>query len=957
MFQQNKIRISELEARIASLTQEIRATESQASALRQYGQASAGKLRDHFASLLNQNARTFEETLAARPLASAAGWGEPRWQSWDPDSSVGEPFIRVGELVEQRSGGGLHVPGFAPFIGQNRTVVIGTSSKSAEQGVALLQSLLVRTALMLPHQARYTLLDPAGHGIAFPMRRFLPQVQEHSGDVRRDLDQVIAQIQRIIENYLDASVTSFEAVPADLRVNERFQFVFAADFPNRYDRRAIEALQSVGNTGPVAGAYVFIHHNRAHELPRDMGMNGFQNAVYIDLDGGGTLPRLNLSLTPDGPPPPDMQSRLFQILSTAKRRDPILKWDDIVGLPEEQWWNGSSTKTIEAPIGAHGNGAPLGLWFGVNEDNRPCAHGMLGAMTGAGKSNLYHVLISGLAVRYSPEELRLYLIDGKDGVEFQPYRLLPHAEVVSLRSSPELSRSVLAELIAEKERRNESFVRVGVNDFTSYRAKGEPEGRLPRVLLLVDEYQELFEGDKDGVASSQLLQLAQQGRSAGIHMLLASQRFGAAGMLNQTGIFGNIHLLLAMKMKSADVQALTEFGRKGKNYIATCDLPGKIVVNDQGGDDGANVPGKVAYLPLQQLDELLQSLAEKSRALPDESLPRRVVFNGKAQPSLTDNPYLSHLLRHEAWMPPRELAEFARQPTEAGGLGVIDWFPEEHPHVAWLGQQFNVRGQAMLVFRRRVSENAVIVGGANAARYGMLAAMLASLAVNLDPSNVRFAILDRSIAGSRWNGVLQATAETLLAPAGFAARFSTDPATVDALLGELTAELDRRQAMPEQKLVGEPSLFVVMTELDNIEALRRKPDAYGGLTNSPAGENLRRLYVEGPPLGIHLILSFSGVRPMTNVIDERRGLLNFRHRVALQMSEDDSHTLTRGRKASQLQLEGPTPVCALYVDVENDASVRFKPYSIDPALMAQNESLVDQVRQIGEELSHRRNGQ
>jgi S-DNA-T family DNA segregation ATPase FtsK/SpoIIIE len=958
VFQKNKTRISELEAKIAGLTQEISTNEAKASALRQYGQLSMGKLKGYFASVLKDNARRFEETLAARPLASVAGWGEPRWQSWDPATSVAESSIRVGDLLEQRLDGGLRVPGLTPFIGQNRTIIIGSSGDSTEQGAALLQSLLVRTALMLPHQARYTLLDPAGHGIAFPMRRFLPQVQEHSGDVRRDLDQVIAQIQRIIENYLDASVPSFEAIPADLRVNEKFHFVFAADFPNRYDRRAIEALQSVGNTGPVAGTYVFIHYNRTHELPRDMGMNGFQNAVFVNLDDNSSSTRLNLSLRPDGPPSAELLGLQSKMLDEHKRRQqqPPLDWDKIVGLPEDGWWGESSTKTIESPIGVNGNGSRLGLWFGVNADNRPCAHGMLGAMTGAGKSNLYHVLISGLAVRYSPEELRLYLIDGKDGVEFQPYRTLPHAEVVSLRSSPELSRSVLAELIAEKERRNELFVRIGVNDFTSYRAKGEPEGRLPRILLLVDEYQELFEGDKDGVASSQLLQLAQQGRSAGIHMLLASQRFGAAGMLNQTGIFGNIHLLLAMKMKAADVQALTEFGRKGKNYIATCDLPGKIVVNDQGGDDGANVAGKVAYLRLERLDQLLQTLAEKSRSLPDESMPRRVVFNGKAQPSLADNPYLSHLLRHEAWMPPHELADFARQPAEAGGLGVIDWFPEEHPHVAWLGQQFNVRGQAMMVFRRRVSENAVIVGGANAARYGMLAAILASLAVNLDPSHARFTIIDRSIAGSRWNGMLQAAAESLLGRAGFAARFSTDPSAADPLLGELTAELDRRKAMPENQLVGEPSLFVMMTELDGIEALRRKPDAYGGLTNSPGGENLRRLYVEGPPLGIHLILSFSGVRPMTNVIDERRGLINFRHRVALQMSEDDSHTLTRGRRASQLQLEGPMPVCALYVDVENDTAVRFKPYSVDQAQVAQNESLVDQVRQIGEQLSHRRNG-
>ncbi len=954
MFEKNKIRISELEARIAGLGDQIRETESIAKALHAQGQRSATRLKEYFGTVLNGSSQKFAALLADRPLPSVAGWGEQGWQSWEAGDSRDESVIRAGDLVEKRSNGSFRVPGYVPFIGLNKTIII--SGGKAEQAAALMQSLIVRTALMLPHQARYTLLDPAGNGIAFPMRRFLPHVQEHTGDVRRDLDQVIVQIQRVIETYLDATTTSFEAVPHEIRINERFQFVFAAQFPDHYDRRAIEALQSIANTGPVAGTYVFIHHNRSHELPRDMGMDGFKNAFTIDVDDASTSTQLQLALTADGPPTADLQTLVFKKLGEAKPPERIIEWEKVAGLPEEQWWTENSTRIIEAPIGARGGGDRLRLWFGVNHDNQPCAHGMLGAMTGAGKSNLYHSFISGLTVRYSPEELRVYLIDGKDGVEFQPYRVLPHAEVVSLRSSPELSRSVLAELIAEKERRNAIFVQAGVNDLTTYRAKGEPEGRLPRILLLVDEYQELFEGDKDGVASNFLLQLSQQGRSAGIHMLLGSQRFGAAGMLNQTGIFGNIHLLLAMKMKVADTQALSEFGRRGKALIATCDLPGKIVVNDQGGDDAANVTGKVAYLPLSQLDQLLQSLTAKASSLPDESLPRRVVFNGKAQPSLIDNPYLSRLLRHSEWMSPTELAEFARQPVESGGLGIVDWFSEENPRAVWLGQQFNVRGQAMIVFRRRVSESALIIGGANAARYGMLAASLVSLAVNLDPTKTRFAVFDRSISGSRWHGVLQSVSESL-ASAGFAISFAKEATKAESFLNELIVELDRRKAVPEDKAIAEPSFFIVLTELDGVESLRRKPDAYGGLASSPLGESLRRLYVEGPPLGMHTILSFSGVRPMINVIDERRGLINFRHRVALQMSEDDSHTLTRGRKASQLQLEGPTPVCALYLDVENDASLRFKPYSSDPATVAQNEELIDQVRMIGETLAQRRNKQ
>src|SRR6185369_12667010 len=161
------------------------------------------------------------------------------------------------------------------------------------------------------------------------------------------LDQVIAEIHRIIETYLDASTTSFEAVPPEIRINERFQFVFAADFPNRYDRRAIEALQSIGNTGPVAGTYTFIHYNHNHELPRDMGMDGFKNAFVIDVGGNGTMSSLRLSFNPDGVPVPELQQTIFHKLSVAKPPPRKIEWDSVVGLPDVEWWDKKATDIIE----------------------------------------------------------------------------------------------------------------------------------------------------------------------------------------------------------------------------------------------------------------------------------------------------------------------------------------------------------------------------------------------------------------------------------------------------------------------------------------------------------------------------------------------------------------------------------------------------------------------------------
>lgn len=969
-------RIPDLENQIRQLQQQIQTFAARARGLVRHGKATASRLDDYYYPILSNTANKAASLSTDSPAHYYHAWNLAQWQSWtppvwDPDDSDGNDssisskkprirrlaertedlnwndsipsIIRIGDMVENRKNGVLKfsVPGFAPFIGQNKTVIIETKGNLYEAGLGLLQSLLLRTALMLPHQTAYTLLDPAGNGAAFPMRRHLPQVRENSGDARRDLERVIQDIQRINESYLDASSPSFELVDPKLRINERFQFVFAADFPNKYDRRAIEALQSIANTGPRTGTYVFIHYNADNELPRDISINEFKNATYIDLSERVSLSSCSLVLKPDTAPEPKLQEVVFDKLRNAKPPERKVDWGSIV--PNE-WWTESATDIINTPIGVSGASGTLKLWFGMNQEGQPCAHGMLGAMTGAGKSNLYHVLILGLCVRYSPNQIRLFLIDGKDGVEFQSYRDIPHAEVVSLKSSPQLSRSVLAELVAERERRNKIFSEVRVTDLTQYRNAGQPKGNLPRILLLVDEYQELFEGDKDGEASNLLLQLAQQGRSAGIHMLLGSQRFGASGMLNQTAIFGNVHLRMAMQMTNSDIQALTEFGRRGKQLILTCDLPGKIVVNDRSGDDSGNQLGKVAFLKGEQRQEIINQLIEKSKELPPKDVPVTIIFDGKAQPNLVDNPYVAYLTRQPKWLSPQEFEVMARKPVYDEGLDIIDWFAAEHPNVAWLGQDFSVRGESMVVIRRRTAEHIMIVGGANAARYGMLASIVAGLTLNGSPLQIQFIILDRSIPGTAWHETLQKAADLMIKPAGYTIDFYRDNKDVEGVLNKILTEMDRRRELSEAALVNEPSVFAIMTELDRVDDLRRRADTYS-MSETPLGEKLNRICVEGTALGVHLILSFSGVRPMSHVVDERRGLLNFRHRIGLQMSEDESLTFVRSRKAAQLQLEGPAPVCALYMDVENDKSLRFKPYSIEATI-----DFNQQLQEIGQKV-------
>ena len=941
MFWIWKSRVNALEDKIIQAAQTIQDTQKRGNSVLKHGTKFAQQIPHFFQPKFADSNAALENFLTNYNTVYARGWNVNDWQSWQPShASLNEyEFIRVGANVESRSDGysEFSVPHFAPFIGQNKTLIILSDDRTADAAISLLQSLAIRIALTLPHQSRFTLIDPVGSGSAFPMQRFLPLVRESSDDIRRDLDQVSADIRRIIATYLDASSDSFERLPEEIRINERLEFIFAANFPREYDRRAFEALYNIGRTGPKAGKYLILHYNQSHSLPRDLSMESFENAVIISLENGCSSSRLDptacqLQFFPDRSPSPQLQTELFTKLSQVKPPQRNLAWKDTVAIADSHWWQERADEFLETPIGGYGSGENLTIWFGEKGKESVCAHGILGGTTGSGKSTLYHIIVMGLAIRYRPDQLKMYLIDGKSGVTFQPYKDLPHAEVISLHTMPELSRSVIAELAAEMDYRYDLFSAVGVEKLADYYTQGQPKGKLSRILLLVDEYQELFEGDQDGIASGHLLKLSQQGRAAGIHMLLGSQGFSAVGMLHRDEIFRNIHLMMAMRMRPDDIQSLTNFGRRGKQLIMTCDLPGKIVVNDGLGDESSNKLGKVAFLEAQERDPLIQQLHQKAHTeLPPEQLPFRIVLDGKEQPNIVENSQLRKLLEHSAWLTPQEWQTRARQSKQEGGLGISDWFSAERPRAVWLGQEFSVHGQAIIVLRRRIAENMVLVGSENTAIYGMLAGILTSLAIATDPKMTEFYIFDRSMAETQWCEALNALYTDVLDAVGFPVKFTRTGKDLGPWIDSLLQELDRRLQLEDDERINQPSIFTIMTELDRVDEIRRQADAYGTI-DSPLGEKLRRLCIEGPRLGIHVILSFAGLRAMLNVLDERLDLANFRHRIALQMSEDDSFTFVRNRNASRLQLDGSKPISGLYLDVESDRAVRFKPYSTEATI-------------------------
>ena len=161
--------------------------------------------------------------------------------------------------------------------------------------------------------------------------------------------------------------------------------------------------------------------------------------------------------------------------------------------------------------------------------SRGVHNGLVGGDVRMGKSNLLHVLITQLALKYPPEELELYLLDFKE-VEFDAYltQRLPHARAITSRTDREFGLSMLRRFHDEIERRARLCREAKVTQLPEYRR--ETGQVLPRSLVIMDEFQVLF-SEEDRLsreAGALLADIAKRGAAFGLHLLLATQSPGRA---------------------------------------------------------------------------------------------------------------------------------------------------------------------------------------------------------------------------------------------------------------------------------------------------------------------------------------------------------------------------------------------------------------------------------------------
>jgi len=203
----------------------------------------------------------------------------------------------------------------------------------------------------------------------------------------------------------------------------------------------------------------------------------------------------------------------------------------------ERW---QASRGLRAQLGAGVDGV---VTLDLRDDG---PHALVGGTTGSGKSELLQTLICSLALNNPPSRMTFLLVDYKGGAAFRECADLPHTVGYITDLNPALVKRALTSLGAEITAREELLGHYGVKDLIQLERE-HPEAAPPSLLICCDEFAALTAEVPDFVDG--MVNIAQRGRSLGMHMLLATQR--PAGVVT-ANIRANTDLRIALRVSSTD---------------------------------------------------------------------------------------------------------------------------------------------------------------------------------------------------------------------------------------------------------------------------------------------------------------------------------------------------------------------------------------------------------------------
>ncbi|MGY1649826.1 FtsK/SpoIIIE domain-containing protein [Geodermatophilus sp. SYSU D01119] len=565
--------------------------------------------------------------LLSLPAPATMSFTHPQWRTVSELAAAAPtPVLRIGDLI---AGGADLTEALLPNPAL-RNVTLQSGESDRDLLIGMIEGLLVRALTAPPPGGiRVHVLDPhhngtslARFGVADTTRGGVFEPVAVTGpDIRNRLEYLARRVATVSQRFLQGSHRTLTAYNASTDVPEPHHLVIALDVP-RYGNGELSQLATLARTGAACGVHVLaVVDTDAPRRAHDPDISPLLAADGVTVDGAGRarlagVRRDHVVRLEDAPHSDVVHAAVAAAEAQAQAGNQrALQLTDL--LADVPRWGPRPGATISAPIGRSGG---LPYEFALDVKGNGGVHALVAGMTGMGKSTLLHAVICALAHKYSPEHLNLYLVDGKDGVEFRAYApqrseptALPHARVIAVKSDIEMYLSVLEELDEERQRRSQVFADHEVADIVEL-AQDHPDVRMPRIVAVLDEFHVLLDDKIYGPrAAAMLTALAKQGRNAGIHLLLATQSLNNLGAWGPNkGLFDQIGLRIALKTK--DTQSSAAVLGEGNEAAARLTRRGEALANSTG-DPAQNVPVQVALvdkLARAQLKRELASLAPAS---------------------------------------------------------------------------------------------------------------------------------------------------------------------------------------------------------------------------------------------------------------------------------------------------------------------------------------------------------
>jgi hypothetical protein len=548
-------------------------------------------------------------------------------------------------------------------------------------------------------------------------------------------------------------------------------------------------------------------------------------------------------------------------------------------IPEQsEWWSKGSAARVEIPFGVSEDKELVSL--AITQESGENSAVVIG-VPGSGKSVFLHSIISNSILNYSPDELELYLMDFS-GVEFNTYALynLPHAKVIAPEAEREFGLSVLRELKEEGSRRMELCRNNEVSNIVELRTKN-PDLNVPRLLVIIDEFQKLFEIETDSIskeAMSIIHIIIKELRKFGINLILATQKL--SDINNSILPKDLIANRIVFKCSPSDI------GLIGMNTVPQL-RTGECIYNSELGVATANRKVQTFFISKKEIDELLNS----------------VKYFGSNH---------DYIKKNAITFRSNDLPDFK----------MPDIVPQALPDEVnlYFGEPIAISESDVFAgLKKSSNDNVLIIGGESD--------VAQKIAINT-PLSIMAAHTDKSARLYFFNfmrptDVLYSIPASYYNTPAFDTVWISKANEVTEALQEIKTEIDARKGDENREQSHIYLLFYAFQLAQIFKRGGRRSDDV-----SEAGQLLAYILNNGPLTGVFTVLQVDNVANLQQIGDS--AFTCFSHRVALQMDDKDSQKMVGSEIANKLYIMNrpSSKYRAYYFNSRNRILVKFKPYKL-----------------------------